>query len=616
MSRNHELIAKVAEKNGGSLPCFKTASRAVNTSFSGDIIMNAAYVNTDDPEKEHIYQNGVDHLSTPSSGYKLSYELSYVKVSDLQKIHNIVNGVTDNNNKTVILSVDGVRDSNRTSTESTIVSLKFFPCNVVFPILIYKPTSIEGPKLGKLELLLMAMQEFKGLGITIKCFSCDAPVRAELLCMNGHVGYYSCSICTAKGQQLQCRERTWDNMDPRIRELAKGEEIFSEMRPAMLRTHELWLEWSQEAEEINRKRKESTRRNFNPDKLKNVFGIYRRTELIDYVEDITTVMVPEYMHLICLGIVERMFKNSFTFKGKDVHKRKQHRYGDLKKLISTKDLDEAICKVKLPSEFSRKSRAVCLQYTAQEWRNLSLVMFPLLDVHCSDKRISDLFLIIAFCVRFCMLEDTDYYLHLRDVDLAHLLKYFGQKYRKLYGDKNSVYNAHVVEHLALIREMGAFHETSAFHFEHSYANLKESMRRSPQSRTKYGLTRALLKLQMEEHVCQRRINYRTSAQQCDKTLDFLAYQRSVDGAIDIYKLIEQRKDGKFVAVLGRKDDYYVKIGRLSDIELPFWRTGVFNNLHFPANALTFVVDPRDLDGKVVEVDGIFVTVSSQMLREC
>ena len=40
----------------------------------------------------------------------------------------------------------------------------------------------------------------KTITISIKCFVCDAPVRAFLKCVVNHIGYSSCEMCEIKGE--------------------------------------------------------------------------------------------------------------------------------------------------------------------------------------------------------------------------------------------------------------------------------------------------------------------------------------------------------------------------------------------------------------------------------
>ena len=75
-------------------------------------------------------------------------------------------------------------------------------------------------------------------------------------------------------------------------------------------------------------------------------------------------ILPEYMHLVCLGMCRRLMDNTFHdgSKVRDVR-------------CDPEDLNQLLSGVKVPSEFS-SIRPVSAKWKAQEFRNTLLFMIP------------------------------------------------------------------------------------------------------------------------------------------------------------------------------------------------------------------------------------------------
>ena len=84
--------------------------------------------------------------------------------------------------------------------------------------------------------------------------------------------------------------------------------------------------------------------------------------------DIITQIPAEYMHLVCLGVVKKLFKLTFQADNR-------MRIIDNQRL---QQLNENLLKTQVPTEFSRRTRAIDFSnFKAEEWRNIIMFYFPL-----------------------------------------------------------------------------------------------------------------------------------------------------------------------------------------------------------------------------------------------
>ena len=98
--------------------------------------------------------------------------------------------------------------------------------------------------------------------------------------------------------------------------------------------------------------------------------------------DIIYGMPPEYMHNICSGMVKALMDMTFANAGGEWKKRRHNN-----RLVNPAQLNEALIKTKVPSEFQRSTRSLSPgSWKSEESRNMLLFFFPLVHkyVYAAD----------------------------------------------------------------------------------------------------------------------------------------------------------------------------------------------------------------------------------------
>lgn len=84
------------------------------------------------------------------------------------------------------------------------------------------------------------------------------------------------------------------------------------------------------------------------------------------VIDIYKQLLPEYMHLVCVGFAKKLAINTFT----DCNSERSNLY-------NVTELNKILLRTKVPCELQRKTRKVSWgSFKAEEYRNLLLFYFP------------------------------------------------------------------------------------------------------------------------------------------------------------------------------------------------------------------------------------------------
>ena len=108
----------------------------------------------------------------------------------------------------VVISVDGVNETNSSSRSLEIVSVMFPGCKEVFPCLIHRPEPHQKKKLRHyFEVYLEGLlEDIVSCSTTIKKAVLDAPERAACRKQKQHGGYFSCDMCYANPENLASQE--------------------------------------------------------------------------------------------------------------------------------------------------------------------------------------------------------------------------------------------------------------------------------------------------------------------------------------------------------------------------------------------------------------------------
>jgi len=336
-------------------------------------------------------------------------------------------------------NIDGLPISKSSKACFWPILVSFVNCNIynlskiVIPIGIYyhkskKPSSAS-------EFLTHFISEMKiiidsgGLRINEKTFQlkisqvvCDAPAKAFILNVKGHNAYHSCNSCIVEGSFINNRMSYLDIN-------------------CTLRTNESFRE---KLDEYYHKGDESP------------------LETLDI--NITNVVVLEYMHNICLGVMKKLL--SFWVKGlKPIRLLSVHM-----DLINSDLIDLGQY---LPSEFCRQPRSLDDMefWKASEFRCFLLYTGPIVLKGRLKKKLYSHFIILHCAIRLLMSDKTCILLN----DVANdMLRSFVRMYSILYGEDTINYNVHGLIHIAnFVKLHGPLDNFSAFKYENYLGFLKK-----------------------------------------------------------------------------------------------------------------------------------------------
>jgi len=336
-------------------------------------------------------------------------------------------------------NIDGLPISKSSKACFWPILVSFVNCNIynlskiVIPIGIYyhkskKPSSAS-------EFLTHFISEMKiiidsgGLRINEKTFQlkisqvvCDSPAKAFILNVKGHNAYHSCNSCIVEGSFINNRMSYLDIN-------------------CTLRTNESFRE---KLDEYYHKGDESP------------------LETLDI--NITNVVVLEYMHNICLGVMKKLL--SFWVKGlKPIRLLSVHM-----DLINSDLIDLGQY---LPSEFCRQPRSLDDMefWKASEFRCFLLYTGPIVLKGRLKKKLYSHFIILHCAIRLLMSDKTCILLN----DVANdMLRSFVRMYSILYGEDTINYNVHGLIHIAnFVKLHGPLDNFSAFKYENYLGFLKK-----------------------------------------------------------------------------------------------------------------------------------------------
>lgn len=229
--------------------------------------------------------------------------------------------------------------------------------------------------------------------MTIRCVICDSPARSFVKCTKGFNAYFGCSKCMQEGDYINHRM------------------VFLEMASANLRTDENFVNQENEEHHIGR-------------------SIFERANV-----RMISQFPLDYMHLVCLGVVRRMFHYFVHGNNKAI------------KFSSTDiiEISEALCNISawVPSDFARKTRSLeeLERWKATELRLFLLYVGPVIlrnyipenyvlhfnSLHCAIR---------ILCHKNDCITNNEY--------AKNLLIYFVSTSKILYGKDFCVSNVHTI----------------------------------------------------------------------------------------------------------------------------------------------------------------------------
>jgi hypothetical protein len=181
---------------------------------------------------------------------------------------------------------------------------------------------------------------------------------------------------------------------------------------------------------------------------------------------------PDYMHLVCLGVVRKLFSYYFTnIKGYRFRcKLSATMMSDLNKMIMTYSKFT-------PSEFQRRPRplSALVHYKATEFRTFLLYVGPFFFKKFLSADYYRHFLLLHFSIYVLVSQDLS---HLYD-HAQRCIEIFVLDMEKLFGRQSYSYNVHVLLHLSMyVKLHGPLDRFSAFEFENYLSVLKRRVKKT------------------------------------------------------------------------------------------------------------------------------------------
>jgi hypothetical protein len=169
------------------------------------------------------------------------------------------------------------------------------------------------------------------------------------------------------------------------------------------------------------------------------------------------------MHL-WKGMVEGFINLTFRVNTTKIRKSRLYR-------IPCDWINDALAKVRLPSDLSRRTRAIDNGYIkTEELRNWALILFPLFADAIGEQRPEyEIWLLMCLLMRCYAVPTEASSLPLPDEQILEAHKRFHEGFGQFFGVHNLVYNPHVFTHMRLVRSRGLVTDSSATDMEASYS---------------------------------------------------------------------------------------------------------------------------------------------------
>jgi hypothetical protein len=209
----------------------------------------------------------------------VEWEITYLTIEQIVAIYKKLHKGRRTLSKRVVLGFDGVALDKSSGRSMQVLAIKFVDCGVVWPIVHALPR--PGFKVPADRIWKRAVDQLVQSNLQVVAVVADAPARAKILGIKMHGGYFACSVCTAKGKHINNHRPIVYPANTRnkpLRTMAQHEEI---------------LENIADLDEESR------------------LGIKGRSPIEDLQLDLHSAVNIEWMHLIGLGIIKKLYFLTF-----------------------------------------------------------------------------------------------------------------------------------------------------------------------------------------------------------------------------------------------------------------------------------------------------------------
>ena len=270
--------------------------------------------------------------------------------------------------------------------------------------------------------------------------------------------------------------------------------------------------------------------------------------------------------------------------------------------------------MKVPKEFSRRTRCLSQNMKAEEYRNIILFFFVLILEALIDSNslpLVRLWARMAYLSRCFYGDEEDFEKTTRDIR-RQLTEDIIRGTIECFGQGAATYNLHLTHHWPLARAHGPFGTMSSTKFESYFASLRNCFTPGTQNIPAQAMRNCFLK-QLKGHACRKEI----AVVDVDtaKSDDTLVYQsRDGERDIDFYNVVE--RDGDYVTVR-RVITCDLRVPGCLTLE---WdKVGVFQFLYFGEETIRMPL--CELSGKAILVtaganlNSVIMCVPKNVLRE-
>ncbi|CAI6369321.1 unnamed protein product [Macrosiphum euphorbiae] len=250
---------------------------------------------------------------------------------------------------------------------------------------------------------------------------CDAPAKSFILNVKGHNAYHGCNSCIVEGTYIDNKRMAYLDLNAPLR----SNQSFRDKQDSFYHKDSSPLE--------------------------------------EFPIDITSTVVLEYMHNICLGVMKKLIV--FWVKGnKSV------------RLVDPNTVSEELINLKchLPSEFNRLPRSLeeCEHWKATEFRTFLFYTGPIVLKGRLKKPLFKHFMLLNYAIRLLICSEN---CHTHNSLAKDMLKRFVREYGSYYGEGYVGYNVHGLIHVAdFVLKHGHLDLFSAFKYENYLQFLKKS----------------------------------------------------------------------------------------------------------------------------------------------
>lgn len=550
--------------------------------------------------------------------------LYFLQAEDIFRIHEAVCPNAMNENTSLQVSCDGVRETKSTSVSLDVYSSKFTNCKNVYPHVIVRPLGKYKNIDNKLQLKKF-IDDICESGKKIEHFLGDNQKRCFARDSQGHQSYHPCEYCYSKGVPHTSSSAN----DSRKKQFELEKKLINEKLQTNI-TEEEKEELKALEKNIQKKRKEESKRkntritwpastangeprtrentleivenidNLSPNERKGIVG---RSVFLDipgfkYVSN----MPAEYLHSVCLGIVKRLVE--LTFAVGEVRIRITKR-----KLSQPSEFNVLMASIKTAKEFPRRARDLDFSVLkGVEFRNLTLFFFPLI-IECIEEGEGEreLWLYLSYMIRACIIPSPEFrYVDLEVIDTC--CKKFYKLYEALFGYSNCTYNTHVVlSHLIEIRCNGPLTETSTFPFESFYGEMKNCFVAGTGSPLKQIFKKILLKRSLAHHCCNIPIHFSDHETSLENDTLIYVWQNNIHNMYVIKEICNT------TLICNKIDKERHDFDDIPTIRLDWHKVGVYKKVGVVEENVE--IEKENVTGKVIKVGELLMTCPNNVLRE-